>query len=82
MFLSFEFNDFNKPLILLEPQFLLSKELHLRLIFLQVSRNKELLMKEALHIDSYPGPQIMHSKHIMGPCLKQQQLNKEKEGEI
>ena len=80
MFLSFEFNDFNKTLILLEPQFPLSKESHLRLIFLQVSilRIKELLMKEALHIDSYPGPQIMHSKHIMGPCLKQQQLNKEK----
>lgn len=42
-----------------------------------VSRIKELLMKEALHIDSYPGPQIKGSKHIMGPCLNQQ-LNKEK----
>lgn len=36
-----------------------------------ISRIKELLMKEAIHIDSYPGPQIKHSEHIMGPCLKQ-----------
>lgn len=42
-----------------------------------ISRIKELLMKEAIHIDSYPGPQIKHSEHIMGPCLNQQQLNKE-----